>query len=436
MKLKFEKIGINGEGIAKYKNIPVFCDGVLPGEYAEVEMIKDYGRYQMAKRKKVLTQSPYRIPPICPNQERCGACALMHAQESAQEIYKKDLLEEALWKYAHVKNHFIRTLRPSKKTLYYRTACKLPIQMVDGELVSGMYQPGTNHFIPIADCFVHTKELEQFRKAILDVLNAFSIQAYDPKTKSGIRYLVLRRIQNHGQCTLVTGKDSLSKELIQALSKIPFMDALGQSINTKHKNHAIFETKTKLLYGSKTIEVAFNGLKIQLSPESFFQLNVEQAEALYSLAVSKIDPCDTLVEAYCGVGVMSLLAASKVKHVIGIELTPEAIHNAKENAKKNHITNVTFKCGDAAKQYTKLSKTKRIDTLLVDPPRSGLDEAMMEAILQNPPEKIIYVSCNPATLAKNLKALKHIYQVRTVLPFDFFPQTPLVEAIVVLSIHK
>lgn len=436
MKLKFNKIGINGEGIGKYQGVPVFCDGVLLGEIAEIQITKTYPTYQKAQLKRVIQSSNDRVKPLCPYQKECGGCGLMHASTNAQLQYKKELLKESLYKYGHVKEHFIRDIHPSRQDFYYRSACKLPVKMMNGKLVTGMYQPNSNRFIPIKECIIHTKELEAFRKDVLKVLNQYNVQDYDTKTKKGLRYLVLRYIQNQGQCTLVTGDDVLDQELIKVLSNIPNMTSLYQSVNTKHKNTSIFGKTTKKLSKQSKIKVQMHDIVGYLSPESFFQLNVEQALNLYDTAISKIDSCDLLVEAYCGIGMMSLLAHNKAKEIIGIESIPEAIHDANQIAKENGFDHIRFQVGDAAKVLQKISKKRRIDALLVDPPRSGLDEAMLETILKSLPEKVIYVSCNPSTLGKDIRVLKNKYYVRTIIPFDLFPQTPLCESVVVLSLHK
>ncbi len=432
MRLKIEKIGINGEGIGYYHRIPVFCDGALPEEIIDVKLPTTKEKYYRIKNYKVITPSPLRIKPLCPLQEKCGGCRLMHMDIQAQKKWKRELLVEALWKYGHVKEHFIRDMKESDDAFYYRNACKLPIQELDGKIVSGMYQPNTNHFVPIETCIIHSKELESLRKEVLSVLNKHSIHAYNPKTKTGLRYLVLRTLQEESQCTLVTGKDTFEETLIDDLMKIPTLVSLSQSIQTDKHAHEIFGKKIQTLAGKDTISFTINDISLELSADSFFQLNYEQASKLYAMAIQKIDPCDTLVEAYCGVGAMSLLANDKAKHIIGIEYVPNAIENAKRNASANNRT-IDFIVGDAAKQLKKICKERKVDTLLVDPPRSGLDDAFIQTVLENEIHKIIYISCNPATLGKNLKLLKHKYQVRTVIPFDLFPNTPQVESITVLE---
>lgn len=434
MKLTVQKLGINGEGIAYLDSKPVFIDGALPTEVVDVTLTSRTITYAKAKINKIIKKSNDRVEPQCPYQKDCGGCSLMHMNEKAQSYYKRQLLVEALWKYGHVRENLVRDMHESKHALEYRSACKLPVQEKNGKLVTGMYKPNSNIFVEIKSCKAHTKEVEFLRTSILHVLNKYHLTAYNPKTRKGIRYLVIRSIQNHGGCTLVTGTNKFSEELINDLMKIEGLETISQSINTNKKSTAIFGKETRVLAGNPYITVRIDDIELQLSSESFFQLNVGQAIALYHLAVDKIDPCDLLVEGYCGVGAMSLLAHKKAKSIIGIESIPQAIINANENAKKNHFDeHIRFICDDAGKSYKKISQNHTVDTLLVDPPRSGIDDAFLETILQNPPKKLIYISCNPSTLGKNLKVLKQYYQVRTVIPFDLFPNTPHVESLTVLT---
>ena len=433
-KIEFKKIGINGEGIGYLDKTPVFCDGVLPGETADVLIEQGEERYHRAKLREVLIPSLDRVEPVCPYARECGGCGMMHASYDAQLQYKKQLLEEALWKYGHVKRELVRDVHPAEHIIHYRTSCKLPVQEADGKLVSGMYRPNTNHFVPISHCPAHTTELEETRIAVLDVLNRHHLKAFDAKTKKGIRYIVLRTIQGNSQLTLVTGNDLLSAECIHDLMTIPGMKSLSRSTNTRRKGPSIFGTTPAILAGDKTLMFHINGLELQLSPESFFQLNVDQAEKLYAETIAHVDNCKTLVENYCGVGAMSLMAAKKVQHTIGIEVIDKAVQNAAANAERNQIGNARFFTADAAEGYREIARKRKIDSLLIDPPRSGMDDALLKAVSENQPDRIIYVSCNPATLARNIMELKHAdYQVRTVIPFDMFPNTPHVESITVLT---
>ncbi len=434
MKLTIQKMGINGEGIAYIHKKPVFIDGALPKEVVDATITEEKENYAKAKLNRILQKSTDRVKPSCPLQKECGGCALMHLSSKSQSYYKRQLLVEALWKYAHVKENLVRHTHESKENFAYRSACKLPVQEVNDRLVTGMYKPNSNYFVEIDDCKAHTPAVERLRKEVLDVLNKHHLHAYDKKKETGIRYLVLRSIQNHGQLTLVTGKDNLEQSLIDDLASIEGLDTVAQSINTAKKGVSIFGPKTIVLSGEPYITIHIDDIELQLSNESFFQLNVEQAIALYRLAIDKIDPCHKLVEGYCGIGAMSLLANKKSQSIVGIESIPQAIENANKNALINHLDDhIRFVCDDAGQAYKKIASKSKVDTLLIDPPRTGIDDAFLETILKNPPEKIIYISCNPSTLGKNLKVLKQYYQVRTVIPFDLFPNTPHVESLTVLT---
>lgn len=433
MKMNFVKTGINGEGIGYDRRKPVFVDGVLAGETAVVRIEEDHGTYARGKCVRLLSKSENRVEAACPHQSECGGCPLMILKYEKQLQVKTELLQEALFKYGTVRSHFVRAIRGSEKTEGWRSQCKLPVRQIDGVLYSGMYRANSNHFIPVRNCRMHDETLEKTRKQVMKVLNEKRMPAYDSKTGKGLRYLIMRAIGGNVQCTLVTGRDTIDTGMVEALMKIPHMTSLFQSINTGRRTVEIFGPKTKHLAGPATIPVQIGGITLQLSPQAFFQLNVDQAIRLYETAVSKIDPCDVMVEAYCGIGAMSLLAHEKAAEIIGIENVPDAIRDAKANAEANHIKNVEFICADAADGLLKTAARRHINTLLADPPRSGMDERMLEAVLKVHPDKIIYISCNPATLGRNLKELKHAYHVVTVIPFDLFPNTPHVESITVLE---
>lgn len=431
MKLLFVRMGINGEGIAYFHRQPVFCPGVLPGEEADVEIVEQHATYARARLKRLLSKSPDRVQNALSQEQRCSGAALSLLNPQAQLQAKQELLAESLWKYGHVSRDLIRPCKASP-SMHYRSACKLPVRRIDGQLVNGMYEPGTNHFVPFTQFSDHTEELETLRLQVLAVLNRYELPVFSSREQAGLRYLVLRSIQHQAQLTLVSGRMSFPAEMIQELQALPGMTGVFQSINDRRRGTAIFGTVPRLLAGQEHLPFSLHGLSLEIRPASFFQLNLEQAERLYETAVQKIDPCEELVEAYCGIGVMSLMAQARARHITGIESIADAVKDARENARRNQITNVDFVTGDAAEVFATL---KNVDTLLVDPPRTGLNEAMIEAVLQSSVERIIYVSCNPATLGRNLKELKHKLEVRTVIPFDMFPNTPQIESLTVLSRH-
>ena len=433
MELEFKKFGINGEGIAYSGKKTVFCPGVLPGETAEVRITEENTSFLRTEPVRIIKASPKRRRSRLSAEERCEGCALALLSYPDQLQVKKQLLAETLWKYGHVRSHFIRDVHASPHRSHYRTACKLPVHDFHGQLVNGMYEPGTNHFQVIREFITHTPALEKQRLRALDILNRHRMKAFDARTGHGIRYLVIRALQDQTQITLVTGKDQLPADMIRELCGDDEQRAVFQSINDRKKSAAVFGTPARLLAGPDALCAEIGNIRIMLAPEAFFQLNSEQAAELYRTAIAKVDPCGRLVEAYCGAGAMSLMAADKAEEVIGIENVREAVENAAENARLNGVDNARFLCADAAAGLRRLVQEKAVDTLLVDPPRSGLDDAMIEAIMAADIRKIIYVSCNPATLGKNLIILKQHYQVRTVIPFDMFPQTPHIESVTVLE---
>lgn len=432
MEIKFVKLGINGEGIGYLNHKPVFCMGVFPNETAEVEILDKKNGYYTAEVKKMIWRSKERVKTNYPYYIEEG-CPLFPMKYDAQLKYKRKLLIEALYKYAKVKEHFVREVKPSPLTLGYRNSCKLPVQESDHKLVSGMYVPRTNHFHPITHSLIQDPVLEEARVHVLKVLNQHHLHAYDERKKTGVRYICMRIVDQNIQCTLVTGKDEINQDVLEDIMKTDHIQSLFQSINTDPKTASVFGSAPKLLAGEKTLSLRISDIELQLSPDAFFQMNTAQAVNLYQMAVNKIDKCETLVEAYCGIGTMSLLAHKKAKHIYGIENVPAAVENANANAEKNEIKNVSFQCGDASEEFLKIADEKQVDCLLADPPRSGMDDKMIQAILQVKPKRIVYVSCNPATLAKNLNDLKHQYHVVTIIPYDMFPHTPLVESITVLE---
>lgn len=433
---KVKKWGINGEGIAFDRRKPVFIEGAMPGEVVKAEVTSRTPSYEKAELKQVLQPSARRRDAICPHAEECGGCALMHVKYKEQAKMKEQLLKEALKKYAGYTGP-VEPILKNPSPLAYRNTLKLPVSMVDGRLRTGMYERGSNDFVALDRCVIHQKELEFARKAIEDVLNEHEVLSYNKKRGYGLRSLVMREFDGKIQVILVTGTEELPEGLAEDLLKVENVVSLWQSVRTDEESGVdVFGDTLLHLGGEKTMHVRVGSCNLQLLPRSFYQLNTKQAEQLYDKVVSFIpDHCGTLVEAYSGIGAISLLAANKADQVIGIELNPDAVQSANANAVENNISNARFICGDAGQELKRLEEETKIDTLVVDPPRSGLDEIMRGAILDSNVDRLIYVSCNPATLAKDLYDLQEEYKIQTIQPVDMFSQTPHVETIVVLDRH-
>lgn len=432
MKLKIKKWGINGEGIAYYKKKPVFVMGALPDEVVDAEVVEDRDRYLLAETKKVLEASPRRRKPMCGIWKECGGCPLMHVDYKGQVRMKEASLKEALKKYAGYTGPILPVLK-NPDVLAYRNACKLRFFNDDGKLGIGLYEKDSTHVVKMERCLVHEKELERVRVDILKVLNEHHAKAFSKRDDAGYRTLVMKSFDGKIQVVLVTGAQEIEPEVVQGIMAIEGVVSLWQSVKSRDENEVDVFGKTMIhLAGEEKIEVQVCGLKLHLLPRSFFQLNTKQAQRLYEVVREWTPKSKGIVEAYCGIGAMALLVSGKAKEVVGIESIADAVVNAQENAKQNGIENVRFVCGDAGVELKKIGQTMPVDTLIVDPPRSGLNAQMREAIRESKIETIVYVSCNPSTLAKDIADLK-TYRIVKVQPVDMFSQTPHVETVCLMS---
>lgn len=430
MKTTIKKWGINGEGIAYYDKKPVFIENAIPEEVIEFDIQKEEKTYSVGELTRLIEPSSKRRYPLCSIWKECGGCALMHVKYPTQCKMKEEVLKEALIKYAGYKGRMFPIVK-NPEPLAYRNSCKLPFGEEYGQLYTGMYERDSNHFQKVERCFVHSKLLESTRQEVVKILNEHHCKVYDSKLKSGFRNLVMKEFNDRIQIILVTGKDELSGELISELSSLEGVCSLWQSKKTDTTRELFGEMIH--LCGEEKMIVEMKDLKLSLLPRSFFQLNTKQAENLYEHIARWMPRCHTIVEAYSGIGAISLFLKNKSKEIIGIESIQDAVDNANENAKMNDAKNVSFICEDAGSALSRLVKEKKIDALVVDPPRSGLDDVMKETIVQSRIRTVIYVSCNPATLAKDLKVLQKEYTILKIQPFDMFSQTPHVETAVLLQ---
>ncbi len=433
MKIKIEKMGINGEGIGYVDRLPTFVENAYPSEIVEAEIEKRFDRYLIAKRSELIQASPHRIISPCPIQDQCGGCSIMTLSLEQQLKEKEKLLYESLRKYMSGKIPRIRPIVENPTPMGYRNQCKFPISLIGGVLTSGMYKPNSNYFVGIDHCIVHDADVERVRKEIMRLSNEYRLPSFNPPKYQGLRYIVIRSFDGNVQVTLVTGQLKLPAKYVEEIANIEGVRTVAQSINDIKHSREIIKNKTDILWGSKTITCTMNGIDLVVSPQSFFQLNVSQANAIYNKVIDSVEPSDCIVEAYCGIGAMSLMIKDKAKEVIGIDSIQAAIDNANINAQINKADNVRFLAGDAAENLKRISENKKIDVLVVDPPRSGLSEAMMEVIKSIQINQIVYVSCNPSTLAKNLEILQSVYDIKEITPYDMFSHTPLIETVVNLQ---
>lgn len=431
MKTVIKKWGINGEGIAYLNRKPVFIEGAIPNEVVNYEVIEERENFCVGKLQDVLEESSSRRFPICPLWKDCGGCSLAHVKYKAQCKMKEQVLKEALKKYARYTGK-VESFVKNPTPLAYRNACKLPFGSKNGMLVTGMYQKNSNDFVAIDRCLIHSKQIERVRKEVLEILNEFRCCPYSSKFNTGFRTLVIKEFNEKIQVILVTAKQDISKKLIDRLCAIEGVVSLWQSVKIKDSVD-VFGKKMVHLGLDKNIYLDLDNFKLSLLPRSFFQLNTLQAINMYKLISDLVPSSKMLVEAYSGIGAISLFLKDKAKKIVGIEYVQDAVENANENARINDAKNVSFIQGDAGSKLAELSKTNDIDSLVVDPPRSGLDALMKKTILSSNIKTIVYVSCNPSTLAKDLGILQKKYKIKKVYAFDVFSQTQHVESIVLLQ---
>ncbi len=431
MKIKIEKSGINGEGIGYWKQKPIFISATLPTEEVEVEKIEDKGRYGIAELKSISKASKYRIHPKCKVQAQCGGCPLMIADYKHQIFLKRENLKQSLLKYnGRFDFNLLKDIIVNPNPLGYRNAIKMPFEK-RRSLENGLYKSGTNHIVSIDTCIIHEPILEKQRKEILKVLNKSRCDIFNPPVSSGLRTLVMRHFEGSTQVTLVTGKDPIPQKIFDQINEIEGISSVYHSINASKKSIETFGKIMEHKAGFKTLRFNYAGLVLELLPNAFFQLNPPQAQKLFEYVVDQIDEKDDVIDVYCGVGALSLMIAKKCASVFGVELSKDSIFAANRNTKLNEIKNAKFADNDAAFELKKIKLKDKV--LVLDPPRSGLDDSMIQVLLKNPAKKVIYISCNPSTLAKNLKDLKKLYRIESIQPFDFFSQTPLLETVVVLK---
>lgn len=436
LELDVKKIGINGEGIAYYNKKIVFIDNALPKEKVKVEIVEETEKFIKAELKEIIVKSPFRVEPKCDKFYECGGCNLQHIKYEEQLNIKRELIIEALEKYSGLnpRKFEIKKTIGMSNPYNYRNKVSAPIKDLNG-CAWGMYKPNTNHLVILHDCIVQYNDLNECLNQIVKIMDKLG---FKPKSKNEglIKYVVARQSNYNKeiQITYALGETKTDiTPLVLETQKIDNVVSIYSDIN-KGESPDIFGNKLKKHYGKDFITDKLDKYSFNLLPNAFFQLNPIQAITLYNEAkkAAKLSLKEKVVDCYCGVGTISIWVSNLAKEVIGIENNKEAIKSAKENAEANKIKNVNFICGDAS---TELDKINDIDVIIADPPRSGMRDLTYK-ILDKEPKRLVYVSCNPSTLAKDIKILSKKYEVRYIQPIDMFPQTSNVECVCMLQMKK
>ena len=437
--------GYEGEGIAKIDDFTIFINGAIKGEICKILIVKINKSFAFGKLIEVLKPSENRTIPDCSTYKRCGGCNLRHIKYEETLKIKKEMIQNLVNKSLNKKidvNNVIGMENP----YYYRNKLQYPVgKNKDGIPVMGVFASRTHEIIPVENCLIQNKKAQEVANAIFKFIKENNISIYDEKTMNGeIRHIVVKIgvKTNEIMCILVSNTNSfdMEKELVEDItSNFPNVKTIIKNINNKNTN-VILGDKNVVLYGDGFIHDKLGDFTFKISAKSFYQTNPTQTEVLYNKAIqfAKLDKDDILCDLYCGIGTIGIFASGKVKKVYGIEIVGEAVEAAKENAKLNGVKNIEFIAGDVERAFKELIEKHNVQptAIIVDPPRRGLDATTINKMLELEVKKLVYVSCNPATMVRDIKILEEKYKVKEIQPVDMFPYTSHVESVAVLELKK
>ena len=429
-----------GQGVAHIDGCAVFIPNSIAGEVYKVRIEVAKKNWAAGKIVEIIEKSPHRVNRECPVAKLCGGCDFWHMDYEEETRLKAERVRTCLNRLGGENLDHVDIL--AAPTCYgYRNKAQYPISSKKGRAFAGFFKAGTHEVVENKRCLILPAETDAVKDAVMDYVNQFRITAYDEISHTGLlRHIYVRRGAVSGQilvCLVVNGRKlPRIEELLKRLEKIPGFTTLVLSVNTK-KGNAVLGDEFITLFGPGYIEDTLCGLNFRLSPRSFYQVNHRQAQRLYEAAISQaeITKEDTVLDLYCGVGTITLCMASAAGRVYGVEVIPQAVEDAKDNAERNGIKNAEFFCGDAGQAALELEKQGiKADVVVVDPPRKGLNADTIEALHRFSPRRIVYVSCDPATLARDVALLKERgYRLKNALAADLFPKCSHVETIVTLN---
>ena len=435
--------GFEGEGIAKIDGFTIFIPGAIKGEKVKILIVKVLSSHAFGKILEILEKSEARQDADCATYKRCGGCNLRHIKYEETLKMKQNAVQSLVNKTLKNKIEVQATIG-MENPIHYRNKAQYPIGInKNGEPVIGVFAERTHEVIPIEKCLIQNPKSEEIAKFVLQFIKENQISIYNEKTGKGLfRHIVIKVgiKTNQVMCILVINGKEIPKEnvLVEELKeKFPEIKSIIKNINMKNTN-VILGQENINLYGDGYIEDILGEYKFKISPLSFYQVNPVQAEKLYNLGVemAQISKQDTVFDLYCGIGTITLFMSKYAKKVYGIEIVKEAVEAAKENAKNNNVENTEFYAGDVEIVLDDLINNKGItaDVVMFDPPRKGLDKNSINNILKIKPKKIVYISCNPATLIRDLAMFEEQYDIKTIVPVDMFPFTSNVECCSVLQL--
>lgn len=437
--------GYEGEGIAKVDNYTIFIPGAIKGEKIKILIVKTNASHAFGKVLEILKKADSRIESDCSTYKRCGGCNLRHIRYEDTLLLKQEIVKNLVNKTLNESIKVNKTIG-MEKPFFYRNKAQYPIGYnKNGEIVTGVYAARTHEIIPMKHCSIQQPISEEITKWIINFMKENNIAAYNEKTGKGtIRHIVTKVgiYTNQVMCIIVTNEKNIpkEKELVKGLlEKFNNIITIVKNINSKNTN-VILGKENILLYGNGYIVDKLGEYTFKISPLSFYQINPVQTEKLYNIAIQKaqLNKKDIMLDLYCGIGTIGIFASKTVKQVYGIEIVPQAVEDAKENAKMNNVSNIEFYCGDVENVLDEIVNKEQVkpNVIFVDPPRKGLDKKTICNILNYVPEKIMYISCNPATLVRDLKQLEEKYIIKEIQPVDMFPFTSHVECVVAMILKE
>lgn len=441
--LTFEDLTHDGNGVGKVDGYPLFVPYGLPGEEALVKVVKVNKKFGYGKLLEVKKPSPNRVQPPCNVFYQCGGCQIQHMNYEMQLQMKQNQVKNVLNKIAHLPDVPVHPTIGMDEPWRYRNKAALPVGEKNGELMTGFYRMRSHDIISnMETCIVQDKQNDEMVQAARDIANRFGISAYNEETDRGVlRHIMVRTGKNTNEVMIIfitrTKHLPHKEKIVKALTEAnPNIKSIIHNVNDRRTN-VIMGNKTYVIWGEPYIYDTIGDIRFGISAKSFYQINPVQTEKLYKKALeyAQLTKNDIVIDAYCGIGTISLFLAQKAKKVYGVEIVPEAIDDARKNAELNGMTNAEFFVGEAEKVLPMWqAQGLQADVIVVDPPRKGCDEKLLQAMIAMKPKRIVYVSCNPSTLARDLRILEDGgFQTKEVQPVDMFPQTMHVELIALMS---
>ncbi len=445
--IDIEDIGTDGEGIGRIDGIAVFVKDTVMGDKAKIKIIKAKKNYAYGRLMEIIISSPYRVEPVCPNANRCGGCTIQHIDYKKQLDYKWNKVKNCLERIGGLKDieDKMEPIYGMDNPYHYRNKAQFPIARdKDGKVNIGFYAGRTHSIIDTDSCYIQAEINDELIKRVRKFIEDNNISTYDEETHKGIVRHVLTRVGFvTGEimvCLVINGgKLPNSDKFVESLADIPNMTSISININ-RDRTNKILGNKCITLWGQDYITDYIDDVKYQISPLSFYQVNPTQTKVLYNKALEYADLSgdEVVWDMYCGIGTISLFLAKKAKKVYGVEIIPEAIDDARNNAKINNIENTEFFVGKAEEvvpeQYEKDMKNKKASVVVVDPPRKGCDKVLLDTLVEMAPKRIVYVSCDPATLARDIKILGESgYEVKKVSVVDQFGHSGHSETVCLLE---